>query len=168
MLLLIGIGFDGDADISAETDVDAEVGHGNFFFKVLSLKTLVAFFTFFGLTGLYGKSAGWDTQTNLVVSILAGFVAILIVAYLWNLLLSAQGRGGSIDLKLAIGSSGRVYLRVPASYGGRGKVTVIVHKRSVQAKAVTGGPEISTGTEVEVVGMRNADTLEVQPLRKEN
>ena len=95
----------------------------------------------------------------------AGALALYLVAYLMGALSGLQSKG-NLDFKNAVGERGRVYLRVPGSNSGLGKITLALQGRSVECKAVTRGPEIPTGADVRVVSV-TADTLEVEPVGKE-
>ena len=68
------------------------------------------------------------------------------------------------DLKNAVGHTARVYLRIPGSRRGAGKITVDVQGRSVEAAASTNGPEIPTGDQVRILGLVADDTFDVTPL----
>ena len=160
LLLFIGVGdADVDADLSPEGDAsDVASGHG--ILLQLSFKTVVAFVTFFGLTGLACVGAEMSTGATLGISIAAGLAAFWLVAYLMSLLLSLQSTG-TIDLSGAVGSSAKVYLRIPEKNSGFGKITVAVQGRTVTEKAVTRGEGIPTGSEVIIDGMTSGDTFEV-------
>lgn len=170
LLVFAGAG-GGDLDHLDVDPTDVTDSHGlehatdaqNAFLKVLSLKTLVGFATFFGLTGLGGGAAGWTHTGTLVAAILAGLLAVYLVAWLMSALHRLQS-SGNLNLRNAIGKHGKVYLRVPAQRGGTGRVTLAVQGRVVECKAITAGPEIPTGAPVTVVGVDAADTLEVQTL----
>lgn len=164
ILSVIGIGAEsldvGDAGGSAEAvDFDADAAH-SMFVHVLSIRALVAFFTFFGLGGLAGNAAGLDPRSTVFVAIGGGLASMLIVAYVMNLLVGLHS-SGSLDMSNAIGKTGRVYLRVPAEKKGQGKVHVVVQGRTVEARAVTSGPELATGSAARVVALVDAGTLEV-------
>ncbi len=173
-VLMIFGGGDGDMDTDVGVDVDAssgpdlhhdglsgEPGDADAFVKVLSLKTLVAFLTFFGLTGLALLEAGVDPVWACILSVGAGLVALYIVAWLMAMLWKLRSEGNE-DLRNAIGTTGKVYLRIPANQRGIGKVTVTVQGRQITRKAVTTGSEIPTGTVVKVVALSGDDTLTVK------
>jgi membrane protein implicated in regulation of membrane protease activity len=128
--------------------------------KWLSLKTVVSSLTFFGLAGLASEKAGLSTFTSLAIAVVAGGIAVFLVAFLMASLSRLQSRG-NVDFSNAVGLTGRVYLRIPAARDGRGKVTIEVQGRSIEAEAVTAGPEIPTGASVRVLGLAGADTLDV-------
>ena len=169
-VLMIFAGADTDIDTDVDVDVDADldlhdadhVGDaGDAFAKVLSFKTIVAFLTFFGLTGLACLEAGVDSTWTFIASVGAGLTALYIVAWLMAMLWKLRSEGNE-DLRNAIGTKGKVYLRVPGNQQGIGKVTVTVQGRLITRKAVTTGSEIPTGAVVDVVALSGDDTLKVQ------
>jgi membrane protein implicated in regulation of membrane protease activity len=140
-----------------------DVGHvdqGIFDVKWLSLKTLVSYLTFFGLAGLAAEKAGLSTVLTLTIALASGAIAVVVVALLMSSLSRLQSRG-NVVLANAVGRTGRVYLRIPESRRGAGKVTIEVQGRSVEVDAVTAGPEIPTGTTVRVLRLAGGDTLDV-------
>lgn len=164
LLLLLGAG---DHDTSFDGhDVDDPSAAGDAFFKVLSFKTVVAFLTFFGLSGLASLQAGLGRVPTLMISFAAGSVALYLVAWMMAGLARLQS-SGNVDLQNAVGLAAKVYLTVPGGHAGRGKVTVLVQGRTVEAKAVTAGQPLATGSMVRVVGAPAPDTLEVAPLSEE-
>jgi len=151
-------------------DVGHEVGHSDAYqasyLKVLSFKTLVAFFTFFGLGGLASRKSGLEPGPTMLIALGAGLAALYVVAYLMSMLFRLQSRG-NINLANAVGQTGKVYLRIPEKNSGTGKVNVMVQGRLVECKARTTGTEIPTGAEVKVVGVVGSNTLDVLPVGKE-
>ena len=99
---------------------------------------------------------------TLIVSVGAGLTAVYVVAWMMSSLAKLQSRG-NLDLQNAVGSTAKVYLRIPAAKSGVGKVSLAMQGRRVECKAVTEGAEIATGTQVRVVGLSGTDTLEVGP-----
>lgn len=167
LLLLIGGDADVDADLAPEIDV-SDVSTGGDVFLQLSLKTAIAFLTFFGLAGLAALEAELSTTWALVIAVGAGCFAFYVVGYLMRLLASLRSEG-TLDLHRAVGLPARVYLRIPKGMGGEGKITVTLQGRTLTQKAVTNGEEIPTGSEVVIRGIRGADTFEVVlPQEKEN
>jgi hypothetical protein len=158
--------FDGHVDHDHGHGADHAADHaGDTFLKLLSFKTLVAFVTFFGLGGLACLQAGLSSVPSLAIALGAGFLALYLVGYLMTAMSQLQSKG-NIDFKNAVGERGRVYLRVPGSNAGLGKITLALQGRTVECKAVTRGPDIPSGSDVRVVSVA-ADTLEVEPVSKE-
>lgn len=166
VMMLFGFGADHDLGDGAGDLVGHDVGHVGedlSFLKWLSLKTIVSSLTFFGLAGLAADKAGLSAWAGLGIAVGAGTVAIVVVASLMASLARLQSRG-NVELKNAVGHVARVYLRIPASRGGIGKVTVEIQGRSLEVPATTSGPEIPTGGAVRVLGLVGEDTLDVTPL----
>ena len=167
--ILIAVGGHHDGDMGPDTvdgtHGDMGQGHDAGFFKWLSLKTVVASLTFFGLGGLAAAKAGLTPWLGLAMSVAAGTAAIFVVGFLMASMTKLQS-AGNVDLKNAVGLAGKVYLRVPASRAGNGKVTIEVQGRSVEAEAVTSGPELSTGAAIRVVALTAPNLLEVAALER--
>lgn len=161
LLLVLGAtDLEVDTDITPDGDATLD-GASDGIFAAISFKTLVAFATFFGLTGLACLSGGVGNGWTIVASIGAGMMAFYLVAYLMKLMISLQ-TDGNVKMENAIGLSAQVDLRIPGDHGGFGKIRVAVQGRTINAKAVTGGGEIPTGAEVTICGMRSHDTFEVE------
>ena len=158
--LLLAVGGGGEeAELDFEETVDADAAHDSFL-KILSLKTVVAFLTFFGLSGLAGLRAELGSVTTLAISVAAGLIAVHVVAWLMAGLARLQSRG-NLDLEKALGRTAKVYVSIPGARKAGGKVTLAVQGRMVECKAITAGAGISSGSEVRVVGLSGTDTLEV-------
>jgi len=155
-LLLTLIGGDADSDFDVDADVDGDVSGGG-----LSFRTVVAFLTFFGLTGMLGLSLGWSPIVSLGVAVLAGGLAFWLVGLAMYQLYRLRS-SGNVDIGNAVGVEARVYLKVPAERTGTGSVTVPIQGRTMQYKAVTKGAAIKTGDFCRVVGVHAGDTLEVE------
>ena len=165
LLLFVGFGdFDHDPtidlDIDTDIDVDGEHGHSDFF-KLLSLRTLIAGCAFFGITGLLGDSIG--VMAPILVFVLAaavGLGAMVVVAWLMTVLAGLHSEG-NVDTQNTMGRIGTVYLSIPAEKHGQGKVTVSVQERSLEFDAVTNDRELTTGESVLVIDVVDDHTLEV-------
>ena len=169
-------GIMGDTDLDdVHTDVDAghadfdhadhdpghgAEGHGNLFFGILSLKALCAFAGIFGLTGLILEGHDMSVGLRVVFATSAGLAGMLAVARLMVGLTRLQA-SGTMDIRNAVGHSGLVYTRIPESNSGWGKVTVEVQGRSLELRAVTDGPELTSGTRISVVSVVGDETLKV-------
>lgn len=166
VLQLVGIGdFDhGDAslDLEMDTHVDADgVEHGHSeFFKLLSLRTLVAGCAFFGITGLLFDSLGVGAIPVFLLAGAVGLGAMVIVAWLMSVLAGLHAEG-NLDVQDAMGRLGTVYLSVPGDKTGQGKVTVSLQERSLEFDAFTNDRELKTGESVLVIDVVDDHTLEV-------
>ncbi len=87
-------------------------------------------------------------------------------------LITAMSSTGNERISNAVGLRATVYIPIPASGTGAGKVQLSMQHRIVEYQAITDDAEpLKTGESVEVVGIRNSDTLEVrrssQPAEKQ-
>lgn len=147
-------------DVTADTDVDDIGDHGDGF-GFLSIRSMAAFMTFFGLTGMWGLEEGWSGGKTAGIALGAGLAAMLIVAWVMGMMsrLSSQG---NLDPANAVGQSAKVYLRIPGENSGKGKITVSIQGRSQEYEATTAGPELPTGSTVRVVRQTTPNTFEVE------
>ena len=159
-LNLFGLG-DG-ADVDADMDVD-DMDAGGDGLSFLSIRTLASFLTFFGLVGWGGTNSGWPTWVTILVAFAAGASVMIFVAWVLRFF-HKMASTGNLDPKTAVGSTARVYLKIPGERSGKGKVTVQVQGRSLEFEAVTAGPELPTGAACKIVAMRDAATFDVQAL----
>ena len=162
VLQLLGLGGDHDVD-SGHGDPHGEAateGHGNVFFGILSFKALTAFAGVFGLVGLVvvEKSLGGVARIGTAAG--AGITSMFLVAWVMRGLSRLQA-SGTVNVRNAVGTTGTVYLRIPAHGTGRGKVTVEVQGRSMEFPAVTDGDTLETGTQVTVEAVEGEDLLKV-------
>ncbi len=160
------IGLDSEADIEVDGDVDIDVDGdldlGNWFFGFLSLKAMVAFVGIFGLTGLSLMDAHLSAGMRLLYSFLAGCVAVVVVGMMMKMLHSL-GESGTVEITNALGRQGSVYLSIPASGSGRGKITIEIQGRTIELAAVTDGDELTTGRMIQVVEVMGDETVKVIP-----
>jgi hypothetical protein len=183
-LALFGLGHEGTAishDAGGGFHGDAHVGgdfHGDHagdqhaggddhpdsthLFAVVSFRTLVAASAFFGVTGLATQSAGFPATTSIVLAVVAGMCAMYGMYGLLRLITNL-GSAGNERIGNAMGVTGTVYIPIPASGKGTGKVQLSMQNRIVEYLAVTSGAEpLKTGETVEVVAIRNSETVEVR------
>ncbi len=178
VLTLLGLGgahdVGGDHEVSVGHDFAVEHGvdhdgapaeHGAHestgFFKLLSFRAVVAALTFFGLGGLAALYSGSMAHLALPAGVGAGAAAMFVVAWMMRILHNLDSEG-TVRIERAVGTTGAVYLTVPARDHGVGKVTVTVQNRTMEYKAVTQGSHaLPMGTSVVVVGVVGPDTVEV-------
>lgn len=151
----IDVDFDGDGDV----DVTGETG-----LTIFSVRNLIAFFTFFGWSGVWLLSAGVSKPIVIIVSILIGLIFVGISMSLF-FLISKMQRSGNVNLDNAIGLIGEVYIRIPESRKQYGKVMLTVQGALGEYEAVTDEDcPISTGTQVQVVEVVSNSRLLVKKL----
>jgi membrane protein implicated in regulation of membrane protease activity len=147
-----------------DADHDAHGDHGSsWLFGVVSLRTLVAAATFFGLAGLTAESAELALGPQLLVALVAGAAAMYGVHWL----VRSMGRlseDGTQRIRHAIGQEGTVYIPIAPAKAQAGKVQIRLQNRLVEYEAVTNNAErLATGTKIRVVGIAGT-ALEVEPL----
>ncbi len=160
-------GFDFDADVEAELG-DGGSGGMDFDFSLLSVRSIVAFFTFFGWTGVLMLKGGSSLLAVLVGSGLSGIFAMLIVAYMLYLF-TKFNQSGTIDLEQALFQKGEVYLTIPGGKEGMGKVQVQIGQNKREMRAITEGSSIPNGAPIRVIEVLEDNILiveAIQPLGK--
>lgn len=99
-------------------------------------------------------------------AILIGALGGVVAAYLQALAFRASLRlesSGNIDYHNAVGKEATVYLRVPKSRSGKGKVTVVIQERYTEIDAVTDEEmDLLPKSLVEVVGLEDDLTVKVK------
>jgi len=187
ILTLIGLGHDGDVDgVDADTDTgiefhggDADADHdiGHDFshdgdhgmdsgadFRFFSIRGLVAFFTLFGWVGALLGAGPMNKVLAVIIAILSGLAAMFLIALIFYGVSRLQS-SGNIRYANAVGRTGEVYLTIPASRKGTGKVQVVIQERLIEVNAMTDiNKPIPTGANVKITGMLGDHVLLVEPL----
>lgn len=155
----------GDAHTGDDGGHDGSQAHGSsWIFAVLSFRTLVAAFTFFGLVGLAAQSMGQNPGIQVVLASAAGIGAMYGVHWLMRTI-ARLGEDATLRVKSALGQEGTVYIPIAASRSQAGKIQLKVQNRLVEYEAITSSQErLPTGTKVRVVGLAGS-TLEVEPIK---
>ncbi len=177
IIMLIGIGMDSDIDFDGDIDADVDAGDGLFgdgeidsdidptglnSLRVFTVRGIIAFFVVFGWSGFMLDRANISLWINIPVSTIAGFVMMYILAVMMKGIMKLRN-DGNIDTKNALGTSGKVYLTIPPSRKGEGKVNVLLQGTYVELEAVTDEEEaIHTGAEIVVTGISGQTTLVVK------
>jgi hypothetical protein len=139
----------------------AEHGPFNWFYEVLSLRTLSAALTFFGLTGKMMLAYGHAPWPSFGWASVAGIAAMYGVYWLFRQVFRLQ-HAGNENVRNAIGQRASVYVPIPGKRAGVGKVTFKLQDRLVEYQAVTEDDErLATGESVVVVAIVNSDTVRV-------
>ncbi len=187
IMMLIGMGDDGDIDADVPDDVDISDGEidipdGDEFdgvfgdntvsetpdflglegLRIFTVRGIIAFLVVFGWVGVAMMSSGVPLWITSIVATASGFAMMVLLAYLLKLTLKLRS-DGNLDNRNAIGTAGKVYLTVPSSRRGEGKVQIMLQGSFVERNAVTDDEEaILTGSEIVVVGISGQTTLVVR------
>ena len=153
-----------DADTELDGDAGADFGETGDF-SVLSVRGLVAFFTFFGWGGFMILNSGGSLVLALGFSLFAGFAALFVVGYLLYVFNNLT-ESGNIDIRQALYKEAEVYLPV-GDDKSPGRVNVIIGGVLREVEAVSlDSSIISTGSLVSVVGIREDGSLIVEPINQ--
>lgn len=137
ILMLIGAGGEADADFDTDTDGDGSLDtHTDTGVSLFTVKGLTAFFAIGGWTGMLMLSYNVGVAITVPVSVVAGLAAYFIVWALIRLVLKLQ-EDGTLNYASAIGQTATVYVSIPASRTGRGKITLVLQGRYTELDAVT-------------------------------
>ena len=164
---------DGGADMDADVDVDADVdgdieaasagdaAESLAAFRLLSIRAILAFFTMFSWAGALYLDVGVETRWAIGYATLWGLGGFLTVAVVVNLM-RRLAESGTARLASSVGTTGTVYLDLPAGGEGEARVTVGGRICYVKARGV-GGREIQAGTPIRVVRALGTNIIEIEP-----
>jgi len=147
-------GNDGELHSDVVTHSDA------WFVGIVTVRSLVAAVTVFGLTGLAAMKSLPPEKTVALASV-AGIGMLYLVGWSFKQLYKLQS-DGTVNIQDAVGCPAVVYLAIPGQHEGAGKVTVKVAERTMEYRAMTNGDSLKTGTPVVVSSVISEDTLEVE------
>lgn len=170
-LSVLGLGLDhADADLGGLEDsghdfvsdqpADGHHPHSGHLGRIFTFQAIVSFLAFFGVGGLSALEARQGPTVSVLIGTATGFAAVFLLGYALRSLRRLHG-DGTVRLERSVGLSGTVYLRIPGSGTGDGKVTLPIQGRTVEVKARTPGPELRQGEPVVVTGVVDDQTVEV-------
>ncbi|WP_372794715.1 hypothetical protein [Pontiella sp.] len=153
-----------DLDLSPDDLDHQDVVDSSQAFKLLSLRTIVTFFTlFFWMAALYTTN-GMEVTPALGYASLWGLGGMFVVASILYLL-HKMTESGTKDLLTVKGCAATVYLDIPAD--GYGEVKTIVNGASEHIKArSTEGVDLPAGTQVKIVQVMSQTLVGVVKVEK--
>lgn len=158
VLTLLGVGHNGDSDLSGHGDHDSGIGF-------LTVRTVTAFFVGFGWTGVIMLNRGYSILAAIGAGAAVGVFFLLATAFLIHNLLRLQSSGGNVDYNNAIGSVGTVYTTIPAKESGSGQLELMIQGRLMMAEAYTKASwNLKPNSKAKVIGLIGQATLLVEPL----
>ncbi len=168
VLSLIGLDFDTDVDIDVDVDMDIDTGFTpDASFTVLSVRSFIAFFTFFGWAGVSILSNGGSGYWAVGVGAMAGFSAMLVVGYIMYAFAKLQDDGSVFNPYEALDEVGTVYMRIPANKQGAGKIQIKLQGSIKEIEAITAeSTTIPTGASIRVVDIVDDKIMLVEPIDK--
>jgi hypothetical protein len=130
--------------------------------RVFTLRGLIAFFSVLGWVGTICTEAELHISLSILISVVSGFAAMVVIALLMKWLFKLQ-YDGTENVKEALGVSGTVYMRIPPSRTGKGKINAIIQGKLCEKYAVTDEETmINCEEEVTVIGISGEETLIVR------
>ncbi len=161
LMTILGASGEIDADFDGDGDVDMTGETG---ITLFSVRNLIAFFTFFGWSGLWMLSIGIHPILTALLSIIIGVIFAAISMSLFFLISKLQ-RNGSMNLTHAIGSIGDVYIPIPPNRQSYGKIMIVIQGALREVEAVTDEQtELATGSQVKVISVESESKLLVKKL----
>ena len=167
ILLMIGMN-DGDdgLDLTDNGIADTPGDGGSDGLALFSIRGIMAMLTVGGWSGLALYASGVNRPLTILISAVCGIAALFGIAYLMRATMKLQS-SGNISLSHAIGKTGRVYIPIPPSTQGSGKITLTLQERFLEADAVTTAErKLVTGEAVRVVATDDSGLLVVEPVVK--
>ncbi|QDT67786.1 hypothetical protein MalM25_06900 [Planctomycetes bacterium MalM25] len=162
----LGDGMDVDAGgLDAEgIDADGSTDQSGFwFFEMLSLRTLAAAATFFGLIGGLLDSMDQPPGVSIGLGCVAGYGAMYAVYRAFKELFKLE-TSGNADIHNAVGKPAEVYVPIAARNERAGKVHLYLQGRTAEYQAVTDhDSSLATGAKVTVSEVVSSDTVRVTP-----
>ncbi|QQS30265.1 MAG: NfeD family protein [Sphingobacteriales bacterium] len=156
-LNFLGHDFGAD-DITTDFELTAEFG-------IFSLRSLLAFATLFGWTGIVLLNEGYSLPVVILSSLIAGGVAMFSVAYLFFLFLKMQHKGSVFDPYATLGQVADVYLTIPADMKGMGKIHITIEGSFKELDAVSAELHpIATGQKIRIIDIKSDNVVVVEPL----
>lgn len=156
--ILLLIGFDSDGGGIDHVDDAGSLDHE---FSALSVRSIIAFFTFFGWTGVLTLNNGLNVWISVLLSTCAGLAAMFIVAYMVYKF-SQLEQSGTLNLYNALDQQGEVYLVIPGQGKGVGKIHLNVEGRVRELDAITQGDLLKTGAQIKVIEILDGNILKVE------
>ncbi len=149
--------FGDDIDMGDDLDVSALDS-----LHIFTFRGIIAFFVVFGWVGATMLANGINLFITLPVAFVCGALMMFAIAYMFKGVMRLR-QSGTVDNRNAIGAAGKVYLEIPPSRSGEGKVNIMLQGAYVEKNAVTDeGEPIPTGSEIIVVGLSGGTTLVVK------
>jgi hypothetical protein len=170
------MGLDGDGDVDGVGDVDLDVDapddidyddviESSQAFKILSLRSIITFFTLFSWGSALYTTDGVPVVKAMGVSSIWGLAGMLAIAGIFYAM-GKLSETGTKDIAASKGQIGTVYLDIPANGFGEIKIVVNGVPEHVKAKSVD-GEALSAGTQVRVVQVMDQTLVGVTKLTEQ-
>lgn len=149
----LGEGFDVDADLDGEVDLDLSSSLG-LPFKLFTIRGIIGFFLLFGWSGFLFSKSGLKFPITFILSFLCGLIMMVIIGLIYYLF-EKLTESGNVSLEDAIGKEAQVYIPIPEGNSGIGKVHIIINEALREIEAITYKEALKSGEMVKVVNVVN-------------
>lgn len=161
-LVLTLVGMDA-SDVEVDFDGPDTLDHGGGM-SLFSVRAFVNFLVGFGWTGVCFRASVSNHLLLLLLSLLVGVFFAWIILFVWRKVKGLE-RNASFSLQECVGLTATVYLRIPPSLSGKGKVQVSVRGSVHEIDAKTRSDrEQSTGSSVRITEVLTDSVLLVESL----
>ena len=163
--MLSGIGGDNAADADGDIDVDdLEVPDDGL--AIFTVRGVTSMLCITGWVAVALLETSLPQGVSIAIAILCGVATLIGMAYLMRAVYRLQS-SGNIDVENCIGKIGEVYIPIPSSGNGAGKVNLTVQEKFSEFSAITTcGDQLKTGSFVRVVAVGPSGVLVVEPIDK--
>ena len=166
VLLLIGIGADSDADVDADGIDGLDLADDGL--AIFSIRGILSMLCITGWVAVALLETSLPAGVSIAIAIVCGIATLIGMAFLMRAINRLQS-SGNIDIGNCIGKIGEVYIPVPASGNGSGKVNLTVQEKFSEFTAITtSGDQLKTGSFVRVVAVSESGVLVVEPIDKKD
>ena len=127
--------FGGDVDIDGDGDIDVDADSG---VSIFTVKSITAFFAVGSWAGLLTCAVASEKLQWLAipVALISGAAAMSVMVLLLRAIVKLQCNG-AFEIEKIIGQQATVYVSIPPSRSGRGKITLNAQGRFMELDAVT-------------------------------
>ena len=158
IILLCFSSFGGDVDFDGDGDIDVDADSGVSIFTVKSITAFLAAGCWAGLLTctLVSDKLQW---LSIFIALIVGGAAMAAVVFALRAMLKLQCNG-AVQMQKLIGQRATVYVSVPPSRSGRGKITLTAQGRFMELDALTDSEErLAVDEAVEIIATENECTV---------
>lgn len=166
VLLLIGIGGESDTDVDVDNVDGIDLPDDGL--AIFSVRGILSMLCITGWVAVALLETSLPAGVSIGIAIACGIATLIGMAYLMRAVNRLQS-SGNIDIGNCIGKIGEVYIPIPSSGNGSGKVNLTVQEKFSEFTAITtSGEPLKTGAFVRVVAVSESGVLVVEPIDKKD
>ncbi|MCQ2075416.1 MAG: serine protease [Bacteroidaceae bacterium] len=156
VLTLIGMDHS-DVDVDFDGDGTMDLGDG---MNLFTIKNLFGFLVGFGWAGVCLYNSISSNIVRIIVALIVGILFVLMFVLIYKQT-RKMDRNGAFDINDCLDKTATVYLRIPASGEGKGKVQISINGSVHEIDALTDEDAIPSGQNVKIVEIIDNETLKV-------